>query len=157
MNANYDPDIGGKCSSSPFTFHHFHCCETDTFNSSIGSRGYALGFTDHNSYASVANYFTPSNHWAVNEQTFSLWLRWVGMPNNGESWVIDVIAANDPTFIELGFNVGQIQNNCLGNLELYIAQSTMFTPVTNPDLIAASWTHVTITLNSTGFAFILLS
>ena len=102
MNSDWNPDIGG-------------------------GRGYSISFTDQDSYASVQNYFTPSNHWAVNDMTWSVWLRWVGVSPNGiASYPLTVIAANDPNHILLSLNIGQLENNWVPNLELFTTGVPLF-------------------------------
>ena len=71
MNNNFDPDLGG-------------------------GKGYSIAFTEDDAYASISTYFTASNQWPVNQQTFSVWMRWIGVsPNGFFSSPFSVITAND--------------------------------------------------------------
>ena len=127
MNSNFNPDIGG-------------------------GRGYSISFADQDSYASVQNYFTPSNQWAVEAMTVSVWLRWIGLSSGGTaSYPFNVIAANDPNHFQLGFHVVLNENNWVPNVQLFIAESISFTPLLpNLNSFSSCWTHVTMTFNLTG-------
>ena len=126
MNTNFDPDIGG-------------------------GRGYSIAFTDKDAYASVPGYFEPSSKWPVTFMTLSLWMRWVAISPGGiRSWAFSTIAANDTNHVQIALNVVQKQKNWLPNVEVFAAEVSSFTPVTNLNSLSGCWTHITMTYNLTG-------
>ena len=51
--------------------------------------------------------------------------------------------------VQFGLNVVQKANNWVPNLELFLAQSSIFTPI-HLNAFSSAWTHVTVTYNLTG-------
>jgi len=51
--------------------------------------------------------------------------------------------------VQFGLNVVQKTNNWVPNFELFLAQTSIFTPI-HLNTFSSSWTHVTVTYNLTG-------
>ena len=129
-----------------------------------GGKGYSISFTDKDSYASIQNYFTPSNQWPEKAMTFSVWIRWVAVsPGGTGSFAFTVLAANDPNHVQIGLKVAEKENNWVPNVELLLSNLVGFTPVRNLNSLSSCWTHITMTFNLTGmwilslrFSFIII-
>ena len=116
-----------------------------------GNRGWALGLSNTDDYASVKGYFSDASYWPTHEITISAWLRFLTLEKTGRhtSFVFSMISRGDtnhvqPFFIEIVNGYLKISSN--------VATTSTSLALPKDAELWKYWTKITVTYVTTGSA-----
>jgi hypothetical protein len=112
-----------------------------------GNRGWALGMSDDDQFASVPGYFQPASYWPVKDMTVSAWIRYTGMRYQ-RSFVFTMMSGTDTNHVQPFFIT--LESEGVISLRAFIATSIFATSFPFDMNLLSTWTKYTVTYTTTG-------